>query len=196
MSDHNGSGEGIYKFSKCAFSSEDSTGFHTVYIAADKLATVEENGPMRISARQIVFSHNSDKVTFMFYIRKRLHGICQPSNTSQCEEYRIAQTSGLNLAFLGLSDVQIKTLKPGVRGFVKFSLKFVSKNTILSEATHEDEKGTITYLTIAFAKGTSLSKEMYDKYLKMTNTRLIPKENIQELIKSDGSNLEMIVTAS
>nr|XP_042125861.1 aphrodisin-like isoform X2 [Peromyscus maniculatus bairdii] len=181
--------------------------YRTLYLAADDLKLIEENGPLRIHVRHILQYNNYAEVGITFYVRQK-EG-CQlytlllrkfitfivrpPYKSRSLQNQRLggdAYVTGFWMftnTFSTLPESWLQKEKNGTRvsGVMLFELFPVSNTTVIVHINFVEKNGKNGNLCAAFSTETSLSKELWDFYVAVNEIYGIPIENILDIIKND-----------
>nr|XP_042125904.1 aphrodisin-like isoform X2 [Peromyscus maniculatus bairdii] len=187
--------------------------YQTLYLAADDLKLIEENGPLRIHVRHILQHNNYDEVSITFYIRQKegcqlytlllrtfITFIVRPScdylmlsdKSRSLQNQRLgedAYVTGFWMfpdTFSTLPESWLQNEKNGTRvsGVLLFELYPVSNTTVIMRINFVEKNGKNGNLCVAFSKEASLTKELWDIYVKISAAHGIPRENIQDILKN------------
>ncbi|XP_035309652.1 odorant-binding protein-like [Cricetulus griseus] len=139
----------------------------SIAIAGDNVEKIENQGTMRLYARQITSHEECDKLEIIFYVN--LNGQCSETTVIGYKQedgsYR-TQYEGDNV------------FKPVV--ITEDFLVFSSKNV--------DRDGMETHLLFYLGKGHTLTNEQYIKLEELAKQQKIPPENIREVVATGNLN--------
>ncbi|KAM7334906.1 hypothetical protein ACRRTK_005383 [Alexandromys fortis] len=185
--------------------------FHTIYLASEYVPLIEENSEVRLLMREVKIFKKYRLMSMTFYVRK--NGMCQLHTVlldkiNDCLEkftalYAFLQCTVKNrrekvlgvwvLHNANLHFPHIYSTPRVMGGRTRRStsfyvwLNFVSNTTILFKANFRNSLGNTEVLTAALAKGTNITEEMWEKYVKMTQDYKIPTENIKNIYEAGES---------
>ncbi|XP_040597227.1 aphrodisin-like [Mesocricetus auratus] len=180
--------------------------FHTLYLAADELKFIGDNGPLKIYVRHIQFQNN-DEMCITFYMRQnygcQLYAVLakkflpgmfittrnpKPSSTrSQGRNIYITELWMFAYTFSTLPESWVYTNEDGTKESAVFSflLYFVSSTTLFIDLKFFVKNGSSINFTAALSKEISLSENLWDFFLDLTTDDGIPVENIQDALTND-----------
>nr|XP_042125815.1 aphrodisin-like [Peromyscus maniculatus bairdii] len=180
--------------------------FRTLYVAADDLKQIEENGPLRIHIRHILPYNNYAEVGFTFYIMQKdrcqlytpllckfITFIIRPPHKSRPLQSRSQGGDVSKTVFFMIPDkfstlpenwVQSIKDESKVTDAIAFLLYPVSNTTVIMCMHFVEKNGKYKNMCAAFSKETSLSKELWDIYVRTTVEYGIPRENIRDILKN------------
>ncbi|XP_040597225.1 aphrodisin-like [Mesocricetus auratus] len=180
---------------------------HTLYLAADDLNLIAENGPLRIYIHNILSYNNYKELNITFYLRQN----------NGCQIYAVSLQKLFSFTFIKMRDHKsswnrshggspyitglwivrttlstlpeswVQTYENGIKvpGVVIFALHFISNTTLIMHVNFSEKNGNIRNVCAAFSKEISLSKEIWDLYVDFTASYGIPIKNIQDILKTD-----------
>ncbi|XP_071069520.1 lipocalin Cav p 2.0101-like [Dasypus novemcinctus] len=149
----------------CAEEQQTFSGtWNTIYLAADNIDKIEEDGPLRGYVRSVVQDSTGETMSFDFYVKD--DGVCQKHTA---EGRRIGENQ-YGLQFRGENIVE---------------LVFAESDAMMFYVVNVDENGQTTHLTEIIAKGNDVSPEESQKFEEETIKKGIPKENILKVSNTD-----------
>nr|XP_042125862.1 aphrodisin-like [Peromyscus maniculatus bairdii] len=181
--------------------------FRTLYLAAGDVKLIGENGPLRIYVRYVLYYNNYKEMRITFYLRQkdgcRLYAVLakklvsatfialsDPTATWTRSQGGDPYITGLWMfenTFSTLPETWVHVQGDGTKesGVFSFLLYFVSSTHFIMYMKFVEKNGNVRNLSAVFSKETSLSKELWDFYVTVTDQLGIPVGNIQDILRYD-----------